>query len=63
LSMTGIVPFAICMTCLFFMRMESVLGICVGCKIYYGLIKMWWIQEPEHKPACPGGACQINFNK
>jgi hypothetical protein len=55
----GYAPFAICMTCLFFMRMESALGICVGCKIYYALIKLGWIQDPEHKPACPGGACTL----
>jgi hypothetical protein len=52
-------PFAICMTCLFFMWMESALGICVGCKIYYWLIKLGILKEPEHRPACPGWACSI----
>lgn len=60
LGITGYIPFAICMTCLFFMRMESALGICVGCKIYYWLIKQWWIKEPDHRPACPGWACKIH---
>lgn len=59
----GYIPFAICMTCLFFMWMESALGICVGCKIYYGLIKTWRIKEPDHRPACPWWACEINFSK
>lgn len=59
--LTWTIPFAICMTCLFFMRMESALGICVWCKIYYGLIKAWWIKSPEHKPACPWWACEVNF--
>jgi hypothetical protein len=62
-GITWYIPFAICMTCLLFMWMESALGICVGCKIYYGLMKTWRIKEPTHKPACPGGACEINFNK
>lgn len=62
-TMTWYVPFAICMTCLFFMRMESALGICVGCKIYYRLIRRWWIENPEHKPACPGWSCEIDFTK
>ena len=53
-------PFAICMTCLFFMWMESTLGICVGCKIYYGLITIWRNKKPEHAPACPGWSCEID---
>lgn len=60
-GITGYVPFTICMTCLFFMWMESALGICVWCKIYYWLIKATRIKEPTHRPACPGGACEINF--
>ena len=63
LGMKGYIPFLICRTCLFFMRMESALGICVGCKIYNGLIRAWWIEDPEHKPACPGGACTVDFTK
>lgn len=58
-GITGITPFAICMTCLFFMWMESALGICVWCKIYYGLIHLWRIKKPTYRPACPGGACSI----
>lgn len=59
LQIRWIAPFAICMTCLFFMRMESALGICVGCKIYYGLIHLGRIKAPDVKPACPGGACPM----
>ncbi|MBD3328234.1 DUF4395 family protein [Candidatus Peregrinibacteria bacterium] len=56
----GVAPFAICMTCLLFMWMESALGICVGCKIYSFLLKKGVMKMPEFKPACPGGACSIN---
>lgn len=61
LWMKGAVPFSICMVCLFFMWMESALGICVWCKIYYGLIGMKWLKEPHVRPACPGGACEVTF--
>lgn len=55
----GWVPFAICATCLLFMWLESAAGICVGCKIYSYLRRKKVIAEPEHAPACPGGACEI----
>jgi hypothetical protein len=58
-GITWYVPFAICMTCLLFMWMESALGICVWCKIYYWLINIWRIKEPNHRPACPWWACAI----
>lgn len=37
-GMTGIVPLSLCSICLLLMWMETSLGICVGCKIYYWLI-------------------------
>lgn len=50
---------SICGLCLLFMWLESAVGLCIGCKIYYALIKKWRIKEPTHRPACPGGACPI----
>ncbi len=55
----GILPLIICTTCLFFMWMESALGICVGCKIYAWLLKVGVIKEPKVRPACPGGVCSV----
>ncbi len=55
----GWLPFTICMTCLAFMWMESTLGICAGCAIYSRLLRQGVIKMPEHRPACPGGACAI----
>jgi hypothetical protein len=49
----------ICSLCLTFMFMESAFGICVGCKLYNGLIALGLIAIPEHKPACPGNVCAI----
>lgn len=59
LGVRGPINLAICSVCLFFMWMESAFGICVGCKIYYGFIKIGIIKEPVQRPACPGGVCQI----
>jgi hypothetical protein len=57
----GIWPFVVCMTCLIFMRLESAVGLCVGCKLYYALIHRWIIQEPDHRPACPGWVCEFKY--
>jgi len=54
------IPKLICGTCLIFMWMESSLGICVGCHMYFKLIQIGIIKKPEIFPACPGGACPIS---
>lgn len=51
-------PLIICTTCLIFMWLESAVGLCVGCKLYYALISRWIVPEPDQRPACPGGACE-----
>lgn len=55
----GALPFTLCSICLFFMWMETSLGVCVGCVIYNFLIDKKLIKAPENKPACPGGVCEI----
>lgn len=60
LGIRGAVPFAICMTCLSFMWLESSFGICVGCKIYNFLLAKNIIAKPKQKPRCPGGSCSLN---
>jgi len=50
---------AICGLCLTFMFMESAFGICVGCKMYSGLLAAGIMKQPEYKPACPGNVCAI----
>lgn len=57
------VPLVICGICLVFMWMETSLGICVGCKIYAGLLKAKILPEPEFRPACPGGVCEVPSRK
>ncbi len=55
----GPINLTLCSICLLFMWLESTMGVCVGCKMYNGLISVGVIKQPEHKPACPGGACSI----
>lgn len=56
----GIWNLGLCLVCLSLLWFESSFGICVGCKIYYGLIGVGLVREPEVRPACPGGVCRIN---
>lgn len=62
-GITGSVPFIICGICLTFMWLESAAGICIGCKIYWFLLNKWYIAQPIHRPACPGGSCSINLQR
>ncbi len=55
----GILPLSICGICLLLMWFESAFGICLGCKMYYGLMSVGLIAKPAQMPACPGGVCEI----
>ena len=55
----GIVPMSLCVMCLVFMSLEWLFGLCVGCRLYYGLISLGLIRKPDIAPACPGGVCPI----
>ena len=55
----GSVNLAICSICLIFMFMESAFGICVGCKMYSGLLALGILKQPEYTPVCPGNVCEI----
>ncbi len=59
-SIRGIVPFSICSICLMLLWLETSFGICVGCKIYFGLINLGIIKKPQVVPACAGGVCPID---
>ena len=48
----GMLNIYVCMTCLAFLYLEAVFGICVGCKLYSALSK----NKAQH---CPGGACSF----
>lgn len=55
----GVLNLSFCIACLGLLWLESSFGICLGCKMYYGLIKLKLVKEPVVKPACPGGVCPI----
>jgi len=59
LKVNGPINLSVCLICLTFMWFETSFGICVGCKIYYGLIQIGVLKKPAIPPACPGGACPI----
>ncbi|WP_066626982.1 DUF4395 domain-containing protein [Labilibacter marinus] len=48
-----------CLVCLLLLFLETAFGICIGCKIYYGLIKIKVIKEPKEKPNCMGDSCEV----
>lgn len=47
-----------CILCIVFMFLESVFWICVGCKMYKNLVKMWIIKKVLHQN-CVNWACEI----
>jgi hypothetical protein len=59
----GSVTFWMCIVCLGLLWLESACGICVGCKIYHGLIRVGVIARPVVAPACPGGVCSVKKRK
>lgn len=54
----GYLPRTICLICLTLMWMESVLGLCVGCRIYGLLVGRGWIRAAAGGDSCAGGVCQ-----
>ncbi len=56
----GIWTRVICIICLLLLWLETACGICVGCKIFHGLIRIGAIPKPEVAPACPGNVCSID---
>ena len=49
----------LCMICIALLYLESVFGICVGCKLYFLGIKLKLIKEPKIRPNCTGDSCAI----
>jgi hypothetical protein len=49
----------LCLICLILLYLETAMGICVGCKLYYVAIAAKMIKKPEEKPNCMGNACEV----
>jgi hypothetical protein len=63
LGIRGLLPLSLCSLCLVLMWLESSAGICIGCNLYTYLINHHYLPEPEYRPACPGGVCEVPLQK
>ena len=57
IGIRGTLPRTICLICLTLMWMESVLGLCLGCKIYGLLVRRGWRPPDPGFEVCADGAC------
>jgi hypothetical protein len=55
----GWLPRSICLLCLTLMWMESVLGLCVGCKFHALLVRRGWAHDDPAYEICSGGECTL----
>jgi len=55
----GMLPRTICLICLTLMWMESVLGLCLGCKIHALLVRRGWAGKDAEFEVCANGECQV----
>ncbi len=58
-GITGALPRTICMICLVLMWTESVLGICLGCKVHGLLVRRGWATKDEAFEVCSQDACAV----
>ena len=55
----GMLPRTICAICLTLMWMESVLGLCLGCKIHGLLVRRGWASKDAAFEICAHGECAL----
>jgi hypothetical protein len=55
----GTLPRTICAVCLTLMWLESVLGLCVGCKLHAALVRRGWRAKDAEFELCAHGACDL----
>jgi uncharacterized protein DUF4395 len=55
----GMLPRTICAICLTLMWMESVLGLCLGCKIHALLVRRGWAGKDAEFEVCAHGECSV----
>ena len=55
----GTLPRTICAICLTLMWMESVLGLCLGCKIHALLVRRGWATKDPAFMVCAHGECEL----
>lgn len=57
----GWLPRSLCLLCLTLMWMESVLGFCLGCKIYALMVARGLRGRDDEIELCAGGVCEVPF--
>jgi Domain of unknown function (DUF4395) len=55
----GWLPRSICLICLTLMWLESVLGLCLGCKIHGLLVRRGWASKDPEYEVCADGSCEV----
>jgi hypothetical protein len=55
----GMLPRTICAVCLTLMWMESVLGLCLGCKVHALLVRRGWATKDPAFEVCAHGECEL----
>jgi hypothetical protein len=55
----GALPRTVCAICLTLMWMESVLGVCLGCKIHGLLVRRGWANRDFAFEVCAHGECEL----
>jgi Domain of unknown function (DUF4395) len=55
----GLLPRSICLVCLTLMWMESVLGVCLGCRLHGLLVRRGWTTKDPAFEVCAHGACEL----
>jgi hypothetical protein len=56
----GWLPRSICLICLTLMWLESVLGLCLGCRIHGLLVRRGWASKDAEYEVCADGSCEVN---
>jgi hypothetical protein len=56
----GWLPRTICLICLTLMWLESVLGLCLGCKIHGLLVSRGWASKDPDYEVCADGSCEVS---
>ena len=55
----GALPRTLCGICLTLMWLESVLGLCVGCKLHGYMVRRGWTTKDPAFEVCAGDACEV----
>jgi hypothetical protein len=53
----GWLPRTICLICLALMWLESVLGLCVGCRIHGLMVRRRWMSRDAEIEVCADASC------